>query len=272
MCFNYVVHAIFRHLVSASISYTCRWHLRVQASVLQKAVEYIYSLEHERTYLRACNARLMRRLQSALGRDISDIDDDKDFSGVDPAKKRYNMDTESSDDGIGSMPSPLIGDLSAMDGVVASAADSLHKHVGDSLRHAEQERRSRGVVEDRKGFSINAVRCREKTCSSSSGSSANVGQSRRGSLETIVEAIRCLEDDSEMSLSNGPGVCLSATNGALVKEDYVLCDVIAAAEALQFIAGRRKPSENTSSSSSQAASSWQRQKATLADACWRSCM
>jgi hypothetical protein len=235
--------------------------------VLQKAVEYIYSLERERSNLRACNARLMRRLQSVLGHDSCDIDDDKDFSGAETVK-RYKMDAESSDDGIGSMPSPLISDFSAD---VSVAMDSLHKRAIDLPRHqmTEQGHRSRGAVEERNSSSVNAAtRCRDKTCSSSS---VNVVPSRRGSLETIVEAIRCLEDDSKTSLNSGTGVCLSATGGALAKEEYVLCDVIAAAEALQFIAGRRQTSVNTSSSSP-GASSWQRQKATLADACWRSCM
>ena len=87
---------------------------------------------------------------------------------------------------------------------------------------------------------------------------------RRGSLETIVEAIRCLEGDSKTSVNGGAGVCLATANDSLVKEEYVLGDVIAAAEALQFIAARRQTSVN-------AASTWQRQKATLSES-WRSCL
>ena len=103
--------------------------------MLQKAVEYIYTLERERSFLLARNANLMRRLQPELGRDSCDLDDESDFPSIETIK-RCKMDTESSDEGIGSMPSPQ-----RVTSESDVAVESLRKQVLELQRQLEEERR-----------------------------------------------------------------------------------------------------------------------------------
>lgn len=234
----------------------CLCLLHMQASILQKAVEYIYSLESDRSYLMACNDRLTRRLR-ALGRDICEIDDDDDnftrLSSISAASattsKRRKLDTESSDEGIGGMLSPKVlrGELSA-DGPVV---DVLRRQIADLQRQLERERRISSEY-----IRTDVSQHRSRGTSSVPFSSSTP---RRGSLETIVEAIRCLEGDEKTETKPVP---METCRAAADSEELV----VAAAEALQFIAtGPRGTSSSTS-----APARWQRDLADLGNT-WQGC-
>lgn len=230
---------------------------------MQKAVEYICSLENDRSYLIACNERLTRRLR-ALGRDVCELDDDDDvdtftrFSGISgTSSKRRKLDTESSDEGIGGMLSAKVlrGELSA-DGPVV---DALRRQIADLQRQLERERRTsseymHASASQRRGRSTAAI-------GPFSLSNTSTGMPRRGSLETIVEAIRCLEGDEKAELK--PPKSTESCRAAADSEELV---VAAAAEALQFIAtGPRR-----TSSSASASARWQRDLADIGNA-WQGC-
>jgi len=228
-----------------------------QASVLQKAVEYICALENDRSYLIACNDRLTRRLR-ALGRDICEVDDDDDnfsrFSSISATSsttsKRRKLDTESSDEGIGGMLSPkvLCGELSA-DG---SVVDALRRQIADLQRQLERQRR---ISSEYMHLDVSQHRGRSATVGPFS--SSNTGTPRRGSLETIVEAIRCLEGDEKAESKPKP---TESCRAAADSEEVV------AAEALQFIAtGLRGTSPSAS-----AHARWQRDLADIGNA-WQGC-
>jgi len=225
-----------------------------QASVLQKAVEYICALENDRSYLIACNERLTRRLR-ALGCDICEVDDDDDddnctrFSGISAASsmsKRRKLDTESSsDEGIGGMLSPkvLCSELSA-DGPVVEA---LRRQVADLQRQLEQRQRRMSTE-----FDVSRHHRGRGSIA------ANTATPRRGSLETIVEAIRCLEGDSEKAESK-PKLAESCRRAAADSEELVV-----AAKALQFIATGPRGGSSTQ------AARWQRDLADFGSA-WQGC-
>jgi len=225
--------------------------------VLQKAVEYIYSLENDRSYLIACNDRLTRRLR-ALGRDICEIHDNDDtitrFSGMSAtsstASKRRKMDHESSDEGICGMLSPKIfrGELSADRPVV----DALRRQIADLQRQLERERR-------RSSEYMHTDISRHRVCGAGTESFSQSAP-RRGSLETIVEAIRCLEGDEKVESKPKP---MESCRAAADSEELV---VAAAAEALQFIA----TGPRGSSSSTSASARWQRDLADIGNA-WQGC-
>jgi len=228
-----------------------------QASVLQKAVEYICALENDRSYLIACNERLTRRLR-ALGRDVCEADDDDDddtctryssISATSTMSKRRKLDTESSDEGIGGMLSPkvLCGELST-DTVVDTV--SLRRQIVDLQRQLERQRR----------ISSECVQLDVSHHRGRSSSATNSVTPRRGSLETIVEAIRCLEGDEKVE--SKPKPTESCRRAAADSEELVV-----AAEALQFIA--TGPRGSSSSVSSQAAR-WQRDLADFGNA-WQGC-
>ena len=229
-----------------------------QASVLQKAVEYICALENDRSYLIACNDRLTRRLR-ALGRDICDVDDDDDnftrLSSISATSstmsKRRKLDTESSDDGIGGMLSPkvLCGELSAEGSVV----DALRRQIADLQRQLERQRR---ISSEYMQFDVPQHRARN--AAAGPFSSSNTSTPRRGSLETIVEAIRCLEGDEKAESKPKP---TESCRAAADSEELVV-----AAEALQFIA--TGPRGTSSSASAQAR--WQRDLADIGNA-WQGC-
>ena len=229
-----------------------------QASVLQKAVEYICALENDRSYLIACNDRLTRRLR-ALGRDICDVDDDDDnftrLSSISATSstmsKRRKLDTESSDDGIGGMLSPkvLCGELSAEGSVV----DALRRQIADLQRQLERQRR---ISSEYMQFDVPQHRARN--AAAGPFSSSNTSTPRRGSLETIVEAIRCLEGDEKAESKTKP---TESCRAAADSEELVV-----AAEALQFIA--TGPRGTSSSASAQAR--WQRDLADIGNA-WQGC-
>jgi len=229
-----------------------------QASVLQKAVEYICALENDRSYLIACNDRLTRRLR-ALGRDICDVDDDDDnftrLSSISATSstmsKRRKLDTESSDEGIGGMLSPkvLCGELSAEGSVV----DALRRQIADLQRQLERQRR---ISSEYMQFDVPQHRARN--AAAGPFSSSNTSTPRRGSLETIVEAIRCLEGDEKAESKPKP---TESCRAAADSEELVV-----AAEALQFIA--TGPRGTSSSASAQAR--WQRDLADIGNA-WQGC-
>jgi len=226
----------------------------LQASVLQKAVEYICALENDRSYLIACNDRLTRRLR-ALGCDILEVDDDDSFSRLSSISatsstmsKRRKLDTESSDEGISEMLSPkvLCGELSAGGPVT----DTLRRQVADLQRELARERR---ISSEYMHFYTSHHRGR------SVASSSNTNTPRRGSLETIVEAIRCLEGDEKAESKPKPTeTCRAAADSEEV--------VVAAAEALQFIA----TGPRGSSSSTTAQARWQRDLTDIGNA-WQGC-
>lgn len=229
----------------------------MQASVLQKAVEYICALENDRSYLIACNDRLTRRLR-ALGRDICEVDDDDNFtrfsaisSTSSTMSKRRKLDTESSDEGFGGMLSPkvLCSELSAD----APVVDALRRQIADLQRQLERERR---VSSDYMHIDVSQHRGRTTAAGLFS---SNTGTPRRGSLETIVEAIRCLEGDEKAESKPKPAEsCRAAADGEEL--------VVAAAEALQFIAtGPRRTSSSTS-----AQARWQRDLTDIGNA-WQGC-
>jgi len=232
----------------------------MQASVLQKAVEYICALENDRSYLIACNDRLTRRLR-ALGRDICEVDDDDDsftrLSSISTTSstmsKRRKLDTESSDEGIDGMLSSakvLCGELSA-DGPVV---DALRRQIADLQRQLERERRISSEY-----MHLDVSQRRTRSTAAGLFSSSNTNTPRRGSLETIVEAIRCLEGDEKSEAKPKPTeTCrVAADNEELV---------VAAAEALQFIA--TGPRGTSSSTSAQAR--WQRDLKDIGNA-WQGC-
>ena len=224
----------------------------VQASVLQKAVEYICALENDRSYLIACNDRLTRRLR-ALGRDICEDDDDNftRLSSISATSstmsKRRKLDTESSDEGIDGMLSPkvLCGELSA-DGPMV---DALRRQIADLQRQLERQRR---ISSEYRQFDVSHNRGR------SAAAGPVTSTPRRGSLETIVEAIRCLEGDEKAELKPKPAEsCRAAADNE---------ELVVAAEALQFIAtGPRRTSSSTS-----AQARWQRDLADIGNA-WQGC-
>ena len=230
----------------------------VQASVLQKAVEYICALENDRSYLIACNDRLTRRLR-ALGRDICEVDDEDDnftrLSSISATSstmsKRRKLDTESSDEGIDGMLSPkvLCGELSA-DGPMV---DALRRQIADLQRQLERQRR---ITSEYRQFDVSQNRGRN--AAAGPFCSSNTSTPRRGSLETIVEAIRCLEGDEKGELKPKP---TESCRAAADNEELVV-----AAEALQFIA--TGPRRTSSSTSSQAR--WQRDLADIGNA-WQGC-
>lgn len=223
---------------------------------MQKAVEYVCSLENDRSYLIACNDRLTHRLR-ALGRDICEIDDDDDnftrLSSISAASatmsKRRKLDTESSDEGIGGMLSPKVlrSELSA-DGQVV---DALRRQIADLQRQLERERR------------ISAEYMRtdvSQHCGRGAGAGPlSLSAPRRGSLETIVEAIRCLEGDEKAESKSKP---MELCRAAADSEELV----VAAAEALQFIATRPRGA----SSSTSASARWQWDLADIGNA-WQGC-
>jgi len=247
-----------------------------QASVLQKAVEYICALENDRSYLIACNDRLTRRLR-ALGRDICDVDDDDDnftrLSSISATSstmsKRRKLDTESSDDGIGGMLSPkvLCGELSAEGSVV----DALRRQIADLQRQLERQRR---ISSEYMQFDVPQHRARN--AAAGPFSSSNTSTPRRGSLETIVEAIRCLEGDEKAESKTIVEAirCLEGDEKAESKtKPTESCraaadseELVVAAEALQFIA--TGPRGTSSSASAQAR--WQRDLADIGNA-WQGC-
>lgn len=232
-----------------------------QASVLQKAVEYIYFLEQDRSYLRACNARMVYRLQKELGHNICEMDVDIDFTGSESIStvRCQKMDMELSDESIAGMLSPTRDDSANENSGLP--VDVLRKQVSDLQHQLENERRAR-ILAEQHNIEVEASASdlrREKTCSGSSTS----GASRRGSLETIVEAIHCIEGDAKSAVNNSAGVCLTTTAGSLVKDELV----VAAAEALQFIAARRQSTIAVPSSSP---TSWQKQRNSLVNS-WTSC-
>jgi len=230
----------------------------VQASVLQKAVEYICALENDRSYLITCNDRLTRRLR-ALGIDICEVDDDDNnftrLSSISATSssmsKRRKLDTESSDEGIGGMLSPkvLCGELSGDRPVV----DALRRQIADLQRQLERERR---ISSEYMHLDVSQHRGRSTTAGPFSSSAST---HRRGSLETIVEAIRCLEGDEKAESKPKPteSCRVAADNEELV---------VAAAEALQFIA--TGPQGTSSTTSAQAR--WQRDLADIGNA-WQGC-
>ena len=226
---------------------------------MQKAVEYICSLENDRSYLLTCNDRLTQRLQ-ALGRDICEITDDDDtftrLSSISVASatmsKRRKLDTESSDEGMGGgmlSPRVLRSELPA-DG--PAVVDALRRQIADLQRELERERRisfeytHTGVSQHRGSYSSSAAPFSSST-------------PRRGNLETIVEAIRCLEGDEKAETKPKP---MESCRAAADSEELV----VAAAEALQFIAtGPRH-----ASSSASASARWQRDLADIGNA-WQGC-
>lgn len=219
---------------------------------MQKAVDYICSLENDRSYLIACNDRLTRQLR-ALGCDICEIDDDESFTRLSSlsatSSKRRKLDTESSDEGIGGMLSPkmLRGELST-DGAVV---DTLRRQIVDLQWQLERQRRISTEYMHPDGAPHRTV--------TGPFSSSNTGAPRRGSLETIVEAIRCLEGDEKAESKPK----LSETCRAAADSEEL---VVAAAEALQFIAtGPRGTASSTSSSAR-----WQRDLVDIGNA-WQGC-
>jgi len=221
---------------------------------LQKAVEYICTLESDRSYLIACNDRLTRRLR-ALGRDICDVDDDDSdnftrcstisTTSSSTVSKRRKLDTESSDEGIDGMLSPkvLCSELSA-DGPVV---DAFRRKIADLQRQLERQRR---ISSEYMHLDVSQRRGRN--------TAANTSTPRRGSLETIVEAIRCLEGDEKAESKPKP---TESCRAAADNEELV----VAAAEALQFIATGPR---GTSSTSAQAR--WQRDLTDIGNA-WQGC-
>lgn len=223
----------------------------MQASVLQKAVEYICSLENDRSYLIACNDRLTHRLR-ALGRDICEIDNDDDkftrLSSISAASgtmsKRRKLDAESPDGGISGMLSPKVlrTELPA-DG---PDVDALRQQIADLQRQLERERR---ISSEYMRNDVSQHRSR------STGIGPFSSTPRKGSLETIVEAIRCLEGDEKTEMKSKP---MESCRTAADSEELV----VAAAEALQFIAtGPRGTSSSTSASTR-----WQRDLADIGNA------
>jgi len=159
------------------------------------------------------------------------------------------MDTESSDEGIGGMLSSkvLCGELSADRPVV----DALRRQIADLQRQLDRERH---ISSEYMPLDVSRHRGR----STATGSlSSHAGSHRRGSLETIVEAIRCLEGDEKAESKAKP---TESCRAAADNEELVF----AAAEALQFIATRPRGT----SSSSQAR--WQRDLADIGNA-WQGC-
>ena len=211
-------------------------------------MEYIKSLEQDKTYLLAENSRLERLVYDRSHVTSSGYQEDE------PTNKRRKMDTESSDEGVGMTTDEAI------------VVDDLRKQLDELRQRLEYERQLRMLLEQ------------QQLCLVTSGAYANKptdgfpdidvrhsvpmpaeGMALRGSLETIVAAIQHLEgsqdmpgesqtcgksdsftseDDVDHDDSNSAHSTSFSSDTSLQLPASELMRVVAAAEALQFFAER----------------------------------